>query len=92
MCSFADATPPQTPVIGGRVVNVSEDANPVLDEIPDEIMKSINQFKRKQKKSTIDVWWLYDDGGLTMLIPYILNQRKQWYVLHCFPIISKLHS
>ncbi|KAL3866006.1 hypothetical protein ACJMK2_043347 [Sinanodonta woodiana] len=27
---------------------------------------------------TIDVWWLYDDGGLTLLIPYILSQRKKW--------------
>jgi len=26
----------------------------------------------------IDIWWLYDDGGLTLLIPYILSKRKQW--------------
>lgn len=44
------------------------------------ILSTINQFQRKQKKSTIDVWWLYDDGGLTMLMPYILSTRKQWLV------------
>ena len=31
-----------------------------------------------QFQGTIDVWWLYDDGGLTLLIPYILNLRSQW--------------
>ena len=25
-----------------------------------------------------DVWWLYDDGGLTLLLPYILTTRKQY--------------
>ncbi|KAL3866007.1 hypothetical protein ACJMK2_043348 [Sinanodonta woodiana] len=33
---------------------------------------------RNTQYGTIDVWWLYDDGGLTLLIPYILSQRKQW--------------
>jgi hypothetical protein len=22
-----------------------------------------NAFQKKQKKGTIDIWWLYDDGG-----------------------------
>ena len=26
----------------------------------------------------IDIYWLYDDGGLTLLIPYLLSQRKNW--------------
>lgn len=37
-------------------------------------------FKKKQK-GTIDVWWLYDDGGLTMLLPYIISTRQNWS--HC---------
>ncbi|KAL1420936.1 hypothetical protein MTO96_004304 [Rhipicephalus appendiculatus] len=45
---------------------------------PKELPLSINQFLRKQKKGTIDVWWLYDDGGLTMLIPYLLTTRNNW--------------
>lgn len=47
-------------------------------EIPKEILTAVNQFQRKQKKGTIDVWWLYDDGGLTMLLPFILSTRSQW--------------
>ncbi|XP_076339954.1 solute carrier family 12 member 2-like isoform X4 [Tachypleus tridentatus] len=47
-------------------------------DIPKDILSSVNQFQRKQKKGTIDVWWLYDDGGLTMLIPYLLTTRAQW--------------
>lgn len=47
-------------------------------EIPKDILLSVNQFQRKQKKGTIDVWWLYDDGGLTLLLPFILTTRNQW--------------
>ena len=25
---------------------------------------------------TIDIYWLYDDGGLTLLVPHILHTRK----------------
>lgn len=39
---------------------------------------TVNLFQRKQKRGTIDVWWLYDDGGLTLLLPYILTTRNQW--------------
>ena len=43
-----------------------------------QVLASVTQFQRKQKKSTIDVWWLYDDGGLTILLPYILTTRSQF--------------
>jgi len=43
-----------------------------------ELLSSINRFQRKVKKGTIDVWWLYDDGGLTLLIPYLLTQQKSY--------------
>jgi len=29
-------------------------------------------------KGYIDVWWLFDDGGLTMLLPYLLSRNKLW--------------
>ncbi|KAK9884761.1 hypothetical protein WA026_007609 [Henosepilachna vigintioctopunctata] len=42
----------------------------------------IFQFRRRQRRGgTIDVWWLYDDGGLTLLLPYILSTRQNWN--HC---------
>ncbi|KAI5738510.1 hypothetical protein M8J77_007896 [Diaphorina citri] len=47
-------------------------------ELPKEIFNDITQFQRKHKKSTIDVWWLYDDGGLTLLLPYIISTRHSW--------------
>uniref|UniRef100_A0A6A7FYV2 Na+/K+/2Cl-cotransporter protein n=1 Tax=Hirondellea gigas TaxID=1518452 RepID=A0A6A7FYV2_9CRUS len=43
-----------------------------------DVMNNITIFKRKLKKATIDVWWLYDDGGLTLLLPYILTTRSNW--------------
>ena len=47
-------------------------------DIPKEILLAVNQFQSKQQKGFIDVWWLYDDGGLTLLLPYLLSTRKQW--------------
>ncbi|XP_027881942.1 solute carrier family 12 member 3 [Xiphophorus couchianus] len=35
-------------------------------------------FQKKQGKKTIDVYWLCDDGGLTLLLPYLLTRRKRW--------------
>ncbi|XP_060112194.1 solute carrier family 12 member 3-like [Heteronotia binoei] len=35
-------------------------------------------FQGKQKKKNIDIYWLFDDGGLTLLIPYLLTRRKRW--------------
>ncbi|XP_076356128.1 solute carrier family 12 member 2-like isoform X2 [Tachypleus tridentatus] len=49
-----------------------------VQEIPSDVLKCVNQFQQKQKKGTIDIWWLYDDGGLTMLVPYLLTIRSQW--------------
>ena len=34
------------------------------------------QFRNKDpKEGYIDVYWLYDDGGLTLLLPHILTTR-----------------
>lgn len=40
-------------------------------------VESTIYFAKKQK-GTIDVWWLFDDGGLTLLVPYILQTKSQW--------------
>uniref|UniRef100_A0A8C5E6H4 Solute carrier family 12 member 1 n=1 Tax=Gouania willdenowi TaxID=441366 RepID=A0A8C5E6H4_GOUWI len=42
------------------------------------LAEASTQFKKKQPKGTLDVWWLFDDGGLTLLLPYILTTRKKW--------------
>uniref|UniRef100_A0A8D9ENE6 Bumetanide-sensitive sodium-(Potassium)-chloride cotransporter n=1 Tax=Cacopsylla melanoneura TaxID=428564 RepID=A0A8D9ENE6_9HEMI len=41
-------------------------------------MNMMHIFDTKSKKGTIDVWWLYDNGGLTILLPYILSSRSSW--------------
>ena len=42
------------------------------------MLSAIYRFRLKQKRGTIDVWWLYDDGGLSMLLPHILTTRSNW--------------
>ena len=32
------------------------------------ILNNLTQFQKKQSKGFIDVWWLYDDGGMYTLI------------------------
>ncbi|NXL81000.1 S12A1 protein, partial [Leptocoma aspasia] len=49
-----------------------------VGEFNQRLLEASTQFKRKQGKGTIDIWWLFDDGGLTILIPYILTIRKKW--------------
>ncbi|XP_020016136.1 solute carrier family 12 member 1 isoform X3 [Castor canadensis] len=49
-----------------------------VGEFNQKLVEASAQFKKKQGKGTIDVWWLFDDGGLTLLIPYILTLRKKW--------------
>uniref|UniRef100_A0AAY4CTS3 Solute carrier family 12 member 2 n=1 Tax=Denticeps clupeoides TaxID=299321 RepID=A0AAY4CTS3_9TELE len=43
-----------------------------------KLLEASQQFRKKQCKGTIDVWWLFDDGGLTLLIPYLLTNKKKW--------------
>lgn len=44
----------------------------------EKIIKQVGIFDAKQPKGFIDVWWTNDDGGLTLLLPYILSQNKRW--------------
>ena len=52
--------------------------DPNGNELPQEVMNTLCRFRLKQKRGTIDVWWLYDDGGLSMLLPHILTTRANW--------------
>ena len=42
------------------------------------VLQGINIFHRKYQNGFVDVWWLYDDGGLSVLLPYLLLQKKYW--------------
>lgn len=42
------------------------------------MIQELTQFTRKRNKAIIDVYWLYDDGGLSLLLPYIISTRRNW--------------
>ncbi|XP_023695274.2 solute carrier family 12 member 3-like isoform X2 [Paramormyrops kingsleyae] len=46
------------------------------DVAPSKQVRTV--FQSKQGKKTIDVYWISDDGGLTLLVPYLLTRRKRW--------------
>uniref|UniRef100_A0A8C7EHD9 Solute carrier family 12 member 1 n=1 Tax=Nothoprocta perdicaria TaxID=30464 RepID=A0A8C7EHD9_NOTPE len=60
----------------GNTINTTQSMH--VGEFNQKLLEASTQFKKKQGKGTIDVWWLFDDGGLTILIPYILTIRKKW--------------
>ncbi|XP_052438960.1 solute carrier family 12 member 3 [Carassius gibelio] len=48
---------------------------------PEELMATSQPttvFQTRQGKKNIDVYWLSDDGGLTLLVPYLLTRKKRW--------------
>ncbi|XP_054618601.1 solute carrier family 12 member 7-like isoform X1 [Dunckerocampus dactyliophorus] len=45
------------------------------------VAKNIDHFPGNQERlegGRIDVWWIVHDGGLLMLLPFLLNQHKVW--------------
>ncbi|XP_058878622.1 solute carrier family 12 member 7-like isoform X6 [Acipenser ruthenus] len=45
------------------------------------VAKNIDSFPSNQERfsnGTIDVWWIVHDGGLLMLLPFLLQQHKVW--------------
>lgn len=52
------------------------------------VAKNIDHFPSNQERlkgGTIDVWWIVHDGGLLMLLPFLLIQHK-------VPKLFSLHS
>jgi len=69
----------------GRVNNMGYQAvNPHMNmprnqEQEEQAIKLASAWEGGQGKDTvIDVWWMIDDGGLCMLIPYIMKLHKFW--------------
>ncbi|XP_060523843.1 bumetanide-sensitive sodium-(potassium)-chloride cotransporter [Cylas formicarius] len=44
----------------------------------DHVLGNLFFQRRPKRTGTIDVWWLYDDGGLTLLLPYIITTRRNF--------------
>ncbi|XP_077050762.1 solute carrier family 12 member 1 [Siphateles boraxobius] len=61
-----------------RRVSLDVPCSSDLAKMNQRLLEASSQFKKKQGKGTIDVWWLFDDGGLTLLLPHILTTRKKW--------------
>ena len=47
-------------------------------ELDDTTVANILQFKDQKRNGTLDVWWVFDDGGLTLLIPHIVKTRREF--------------
>lgn len=47
------------------------------------VPKGVNWFPSNEDrmKGNIDIWWVVHDGGLLMLLPFLLRQHKVWR--HC---------
>ncbi|KAI3375707.1 hypothetical protein L3Q82_004006 [Scortum barcoo] len=52
-------------------------ADGISDKGDSDQIKTV--FQNDQGKKTIDVYWIADDGGLTLLVPYLLTRRKRWH-------------
>ncbi|OHT09601.1 Amino acid permease family protein [Tritrichomonas foetus] len=46
------------------------------------VLRNIEYYSDVDRKGYIDVWWLTDDGGLSLLLPYLLSQHKTWKKSH----------
>ena len=45
---------------------------------PRDIVADIKEFKDKRRRGNMDIWWLYDDGGMPVLLSHILHSRQQF--------------
>uniref|UniRef100_A0A672NI59 Solute carrier family 12 member 10, tandem duplicate 3 n=1 Tax=Sinocyclocheilus grahami TaxID=75366 RepID=A0A672NI59_SINGR len=48
----------------------------ISDDGSNEQVRSV--FQTKQGRKSIDIYWISDDGGLTLLVPYLLTRRNRW--------------
>uniref|UniRef100_A0A8D2B2A7 Solute carrier family 12 member 7 n=1 Tax=Sciurus vulgaris TaxID=55149 RepID=A0A8D2B2A7_SCIVU len=45
------------------------------------VAKNVDSFPQNQERlgeGSIDVWWVVHDGGMLMLLPFLLRQHKVW--------------
>lgn len=63
-------------------------------ELSKDVLDRMSVFQKKQGKGTIDVWWLYDDGGLAILLPYIISTRSNWSncKMRIFALTNRKHE
>ena len=59
-----------------NVIRLEESVDDLDDNDEKALKQSPFRLKKVQSGSSIDIYWLYDDGGLTLLVPHILHTRK----------------
>lgn len=44
------------------------------------VVKGVNSFPdcSEKMRGTIDVWWIVHEGGMLLLLPYLLRHHKSW--------------
>ena len=75
------------------MLSPATDSKSPLSLTDQRLLENSQQFKKKQGKGTIDVWWLFDDGGQFLMS----NTRKKAYYTYTRtdsskPGVSKLIS
>ncbi|GAA6105463.1 solute carrier family 12 member 2 isoform X1 [Tachysurus ichikawai] len=75
-----DGKAPTQPLLKKGRQCILDKASPTtpLNIADQKLLEASQLFQKKQGKGTVDVWWLFDDGGLTLLIPYLLTNKKKW--------------
>jgi len=71
------------------VLSPATDSKSPLSLTDQRLLENSQQFKKKQGKGTIDVWWLFDDGGQFLMSN---TRKKAYYTLGVLKIIfSTMH-
>lgn len=58
------------------------------------VAKNVDNFPSNQERlaeGTIDVWWVVHDGGLLMLLPFLLRQHKVSESPSSTTVVSSVH-
>uniref|UniRef100_A0A7N6FDU3 Solute carrier family 12 member 10, tandem duplicate 1 n=1 Tax=Anabas testudineus TaxID=64144 RepID=A0A7N6FDU3_ANATE len=66
-----------------------ESAEGISEKSDSDQIKTV--FQNDQGKKNIDIYWIADDGGLTLLVPYLLTKRKHWRKLFVV-LISEING
>lgn len=64
----------------------------VMSEAQKELVDNINEFSRRVKKATIDVWWLFDDGGKAIAETFVSESFSFLCVLQVSPYWCHTYS
>ena len=46
--------------------------------MPRDVAADIKEFRDKKRRGYIDIWWLFDDGGMPVFLGHILQSRMQF--------------